>query len=79
LIVGIAALASSWFFFGVFAGIAGLILGIIGKKQALEAGVTETPAKLGIIFSIIGIGAGVLLGTIICGCYVCGYGCLAFM
>ncbi|MCL2425506.1 MAG: DUF4190 domain-containing protein [Oscillospiraceae bacterium] len=69
LVIGAASLVFCWIpFFGTIMAIVGLILGIVGKKSASEAGVRSGVATGGIICSAISIGISVLVTS----CILCG-------
>jgi len=50
---------------GVVTAIVGLILGVMGKRKALEVGAPSGMATAGIVVSIIGL-AGAVLTVILC-------------
>ena len=63
MVLGIISLVSSGF--GFITAIIGLILGISGKKKAMEAGAPTGMAQAGIVMCIIAIALSVLF-TIAC-------------
>lgn len=52
--------------------LAGLIVSIIARGQSKRAGVSNTPATLGIVFSIIGIVVGLIVAVVV----LLGFGAL---
>ena len=63
LVLGICSLVIPYV--GVATAIVGIILGIMGKKKAMEVGAPSGMATAGIVVSIIGL-AGAIMTVILC-------------
>ena len=73
MVLGIVTLAvGSYLWFGFVTAIIGLVLGVSGRKKALEAGAPTGTATAGIVMCIIGLVLSIAF-TISC------FACLAYM